>query len=313
MKIRKALSNFYIDGSIFKYLPLYGTATPQQMGVAYVLQHSGEKEGTSLLDYYVDENSVLTEAGTRTVANIINTMFKDSWDKKYNALISDYQPLENYHMIENENGDDKTIYGEKIKSMEYGAQNRTESHGSRGGSSTKGEQENEEENKISAFNSGSYANDSKRNSSEGQRIDGYEDNAYEDEVTTIPYNDRIIEHADEDDKEFSRYLERRGNIGVTTSQQMLESELNLRAYRFFEKMFDDIDSVIALKVYGEKEFYTYGGGTGTGETVSIQQLADGIRINVLSGGSVIQSVDVKNGVTPKLKVENGALYGDREG
>lgn len=51
-----------------------------------------------------------------------------------------------------------------------------------------------------------------------------------------------------DDNE--RVLTRSGNIGVTTSQQMLESELELRKYDFFKMMFKDIDKVLCLEVYG---------------------------------------------------------------
>ena len=46
-----------------------------------------------------------------------------------------------------------------------------------------------------------------------------------------------------------RKLTRNGNIGVTTSQQMLTSELELREYNFFNNILNDIDSVICLSVY----------------------------------------------------------------
>lgn len=46
-----------------------------------------------------------------------------------------------------------------------------------------------------------------------------------------------------------RILTRSGNIGVTTSQQMIESEIELRKNNFIEIMFNDIDSVLALEIY----------------------------------------------------------------
>lgn len=46
-----------------------------------------------------------------------------------------------------------------------------------------------------------------------------------------------------------RELTRKGNIGVTTSQQMIESELKLREYNFIETIYDDIDEVLVLKIY----------------------------------------------------------------
>ena len=44
-------------------------------------------------------------------------------------------------------------------------------------------------------------------------------------------------------------LTRSGNIGVTTSQQMLESELKLRQWNFIDQMMADVDSILCLKVY----------------------------------------------------------------
>ena len=40
-----------------------------------------------------------------------------------------------------------------------------------------------------------------------------------------------------------------GNIGVTTSQQMLESEFKVRQYDFYKMMYNDIDSILCLSVY----------------------------------------------------------------
>lgn len=46
-----------------------------------------------------------------------------------------------------------------------------------------------------------------------------------------------------------RNLTRKGNIGVTTSQQMIEAEIKLRQYNVLEQMFEDINSMLVLSVY----------------------------------------------------------------
>lgn len=46
-----------------------------------------------------------------------------------------------------------------------------------------------------------------------------------------------------------RQLTRKGNIGVTTTQQMLEAEIKLRQYNILEQMFEDVDSVLTLSIY----------------------------------------------------------------
>lgn len=46
-----------------------------------------------------------------------------------------------------------------------------------------------------------------------------------------------------------RELTRKGNIGVTTTQQMINSELELREYNLIEVIYSDIDSILTLKIY----------------------------------------------------------------
>ena len=46
-----------------------------------------------------------------------------------------------------------------------------------------------------------------------------------------------------------RELTRKGNIGVTSSQQLIESEIELREYNFIETIYSDIDSILTLKIY----------------------------------------------------------------
>ena len=46
-----------------------------------------------------------------------------------------------------------------------------------------------------------------------------------------------------------RELHRSGNIGVTTTQQMMQSEIELWQWNFFKTVFDDIDKVCCLDVY----------------------------------------------------------------
>ena len=50
-----------------------------------------------------------------------------------------------------------------------------------------------------------------------------------------------------DDNE--RILNRSGNIGVTTSQQMLQSEIDLRRFVLLDRMYNDIDSILSKSIY----------------------------------------------------------------
>ena len=71
---------------------------------------------------------------------------------------------------------------------------------------------------------------------------------------SVPVNDSnstsVVEGNGEDNK---RELTRSGNIGVTSSQQMLEQELQLRKYNFYEELFKDVNSVVTLSIYCDSD------------------------------------------------------------
>lgn len=48
----------------------------------------------------------------------------------------------------------------------------------------------------------------------------------------------------------NRTLTRKGNIGVTTSQQMIQSERDLWMWKFYEQLFADVDTVLVTAVFG---------------------------------------------------------------
>lgn len=53
----------------------------------------------------------------------------------------------------------------------------------------------------------------------------------------------------EDKMTYNTTLTRSGNIGVTTSQQMLESSIKLWEWSFFETVFKDLDQILTLDTY----------------------------------------------------------------
>ena len=63
--------------------------------------------------------------------------------------------------------------------------------------------------------------------------------------------DNTHKNTDRETKDITsdRTLKRSGNIGVTTSQQMIESERQLWLWNFFESVFSDIDKILVLKIY----------------------------------------------------------------
>ena len=59
-----------------------------------------------------------------------------------------------------------------------------------------------------------------------------------------------LDNEETDTETGTRGLTRHGNIGVTTSQQMLQSEIDLRSnYHFINQIMNDVDSILCLLVY----------------------------------------------------------------
>lgn len=106
-------------------------------------------------------------------------------------------------------------------------------------------------------------------------------------------------------------LTRSGNIGVTTSQQMIQSERDLWVWKFFEQVFQDVDTVLSIDVYGQScldDFSEYHGGgseyvlpPATASTLGGVKIGEGLNvtgdgtISVQGGEAPVTSVNGKSG------------------
>ena len=203
--IKETMPTLMSDGGIFKIInPLskrFGNISPVQMGIAY-WSKAGMRTVNSLIHNFMS-NGTLTDDGITIVGNILNEMYGDNWDRKWEAYGLSYNALENYN---------KTS---EIISTDNGS-----------GTNNNGATTSTTENKVSAFNSSTYQPGSQDVTTTNQYVNT---NSYD-------KNNEVTERTS-------------GNIGVTTSQQMLESELNLRKYNFIKEMFNDINDFITLQIY----------------------------------------------------------------
>lgn len=182
------------------------------LDVDYLYRWSGNKPISPLVKQLCGNSEELPAENYAIVAGVIWANYGDKWTRIYDALSAEYNPLENYNMVENYEGghtDDATTHITADP--------------------TKNEIVSTTDSDIYGYNSSSPAPADKSTTSTTQETDTT--NKYDNEST--------------DDHE----LTRRGNIGVTTSQQMLEAELNIRRYNFFENVYRDIDKILALPIY----------------------------------------------------------------
>lgn len=138
---------------------------------------------------------------TNTLAHIIINKFLKGWSKLADAVFADYNPTENYNMIENRNTD----FNEHTVT------------------------ENSETvtNRYSGFNSG-------------------------DSLSTVSQSDTngdIDTSKTDSGSSATNELTRRGNIGVTTTQQMIESSFNLAKKNLLNVIYHDIDTILFIDYY----------------------------------------------------------------
>ena len=219
----------------------------------YLYNHSGDKTLTKL-----GEQVELSK-----LAEIILHKYSDAWNRIYVAFIeTQYKPIENYSMEEVETPNlidsvtsNKTHTGTVASTMKN---NTLATVTGESKTSTDLVSDGNGEQGIFGFNSvdgtSAPANSStnsthtigdldKNKSVANNSEDRKEDATKNDTVSDSDVESSTLKH------EGSRTLKRSGNIGVTTSQQMLQSEIELRKFNLFERMMEDVDKVLCQSLY----------------------------------------------------------------
>ncbi|MBQ0167471.1 MAG: hypothetical protein KBT02_10240 [Treponema sp.] len=139
------------------------------------------------------------------------------WEKLYKTTILEYDPISNYDRKE-EWTDDANKSGDSSSSF-------------RGSTTASGT--STEENKVSAFNEAGYTPHDSSQRGETQNQDNQSDtNAYSTEQSTNRRTGRAY-----------------GNIGVTTTQQMIEQERESVLYNIYDTIIADFKRRFCLAVY----------------------------------------------------------------
>lgn len=187
---------------------------------------SFDKPAGSLIRRYAGNGS-LTQGALNRICIALIAQFFDKWGKEWATRTLQYNPIQNYKMTEQMTDDEKVT--------EYG---RTNTRTDDLSEVTTPDLTTEEASKIYGFNSSSGVDDKKVTTDSSG-------------TTTTDNTGTVTDAASGTDTETRNYtLTREGNIGVTTSQQMIESERELWKWDFFnDVVFPDIDSVFTLKIY----------------------------------------------------------------
>lgn len=258
------------------------TTNSLDLDLEYFGNHSGEKLSAPLVEKLSD-NGVLSDVSRARLASIIFNLNHENWDRLYSALQEEYKALQNYNGDEtrtvtttdtgtdtfshtgnetntlNDSSSNTRTGSESLESSGSDSLSKTGTVGSQGSNSS--------DNSVFGFNSSSSVpsdnSNSSNNSTDTYNLSdktsyGKKDtkvyNNVSDSESHESTNTLSKESSDTETKNLqtntSETFHREGNLGVTTSQQMLESEFELRIkYRFFDVVFGDLDKTLTLSIY----------------------------------------------------------------
>lgn len=240
------------ENGIFHYLQLLDVPWQElnienSLDVYYFLNRSGKKDTSPLIDYYINDG-VISELHKAEIATIIYDLFGKIWGRMWEVYNAEYNPINNYDMTE-ESGDVKTIeYGKTdTNTLAHGrTDTRTDNLTQ---TDTPTTTQTKEEN-IFGFNDdteeGSPANKSVITDG-GQNVTA--NTGTQTNVVTGTDTDTNVQSG-VDTHRVTHSLTRSGNIGVTTTQQMLQSDIELWQWNFFKNVvMPNIDGVLTTMLY----------------------------------------------------------------
>lgn len=115
---RKKLNNLYnITNSVFTDLqafdvPWKSKNINQKLDIMYMTNQSGNKFISPLVENFIDDNGEVSAQDRATIASVIFALYNDNWSKLYATLSFEYDPIENYSMVEQMTNDQTvTQYG----------------------------------------------------------------------------------------------------------------------------------------------------------------------------------------------------------
>ena len=164
-----------------------------------------------------------------------------TWTKLYNTLNLEYNPIDNtdkYEDYTDTRTTERTTSGETA-STSGGTDSRTENE------KTSGTRNETADHDVSAENASDYQPDS-RDTTRGSNEDSRENTA---RGTTSLNSSGTNRETENYSDTFEHTLHTHGNIGVTTTQQMIESERESVRYNLVEEIAADYQAAFCLDIY----------------------------------------------------------------
>lgn len=159
------------------------------------------------------------------------------WSRLWRTLSLEYNPIENYSMVETEHHEGSS------SGTENSGASRTETVAGKNGGTRKTTGSDVTTVEVAAYNADTMQGANKTTEVYEQLVtDDYSSS----ETRGV---DESGEKTNSGKEQGERTLTRSGNIGVTTSQQMIESERLVADFDFYQVVVDDFKSVFCVEVF----------------------------------------------------------------
>lgn len=293
--------------SVMNNPPWGNTYDATDLDIQFFSEH-GKKPIAPIIEHYLDEDDEddsLTVSERTKLADIVLKRFKTNWEHKFAILGLEYNPIENYNSIEQENITDnksESTQGSKSNSSQGSRTSNTTDNETididdtdtatktnTGTVSTQGQDTNTPNltqtstnantntNALFGFNSSVEVNSDKQSGSANGTVTNTGTDTTNSQATrtdnltennNVSHNKSGTDNRDIDVTESEtasgsetttgsltgtgttqRRLTRAGNIGVTTSQQMIQSEIELWNWNFISDVFSDVCNILTLPIY----------------------------------------------------------------
>lgn len=220
----------------------------------YYYTISGEKLISPLTQAYVDPETEKLSSDI-DLAKTILSLYNTAWTKEWSTLSAEYNPIENYSMAEEMKNDiTSDAFGHTLTRSPNLTDTRSPNltHAKTGKDTTTPNLTLTADDKTYGFNSNNPVPSGEREqTSTGSTEIEYNTSDTDTGSETLTHTGSETNTEGGTNTRTRNYkLTRSGNIGVTTSQQMLESERNLWMWNFFHNIvFPDLDKVLTILAY----------------------------------------------------------------
>lgn len=214
------------------------------LDIEYFGNHSGGKFCAPLIKHLLGDDEVLSAQARVIIAKIIITKYLNNWNKLWATNIVSYNPIHNYDMVETKHTEatadnvetvDGTLGRTGTLTDAYGKTSTT-AHG-------RGERDTTYRYGMNNTTALSKASDDVVMQESGSTV---ETNGGSDSQTRQLTDKNDVETIQDNESTEDYELHRAGNIGVTTSQRMLQDEREVWAWNYFAQIFNDLDNELGL-------------------------------------------------------------------